>query len=87
MYRREYMSFLGAITAGIQKHTKRALVIRILVDIRNAELGLPEEGVVCAFEYLPLLGNGFLPQDAARYVSQDQNCHCRPVRKPQRLWS
>ncbi|WP_214675465.1 hypothetical protein, partial [Escherichia coli] len=42
----------------MEQSTEGPLVLRILIDIRNAQLRLPKEGMIGAFEYLPLLRNG-----------------------------
>jgi hypothetical protein len=54
---RQDLLFGVAAHACIQQAPEGALIGGILVDVRNAQLGLPQEGVVGAFERLPLLGD------------------------------
>src|SRR3546814_3642694 len=44
--------------AFVQEAAEGALMLGVLVDIRDAQLGFPQERVVGALEYLPLLGHG-----------------------------
>jgi hypothetical protein len=50
---------LGLVAAGavMKQAPKRPLIFRNLIDAGNAQLRLPEEGVVRTFEYLSLPGN------------------------------
>ena len=45
--------------ARMQKSGKRALVFGMLVNIGDTQFGLPEKRMICSFEHLALLGNGF----------------------------
>ena len=47
----------GAAVAGMEKASERLLIGDALVDVGNAQLGLPQEGVVGTLEDLPLLGD------------------------------
>jgi hypothetical protein len=47
----------GAARARRQKSPKSSLVIRTLINVRDAKFWLPEEGVVRALEDLALLGD------------------------------
>mmetsp|Transcript_61794 Transcript_61794/g.146106 ORF Transcript_61794/g.146106 Transcript_61794/m.146106 type:complete len:480 (-) Transcript_61794:495-1934(-) len=47
---------IAAVTR-VQQPRKRPLVVGVFVDVGDAELGLPQEGVVRTLEDLPLLGN------------------------------
>lgn len=47
-----------AAGAQVQEAPERDLVLAVLVDVGNAQLGLPEEGVVGALEDLALLRDG-----------------------------
>ena len=55
--RGEHRSLLGAAGASIEHAGERELVARVLVDVGNAQLGLPQPGVVSPAEHLPLLGD------------------------------
>lgn len=48
---------IGRLQTGIQELTKPLLVGFVLIDVGNAELGLPVEGMGGAFEHLLLFGN------------------------------
>ena len=50
-------TLVRAAAALLQELPERDLVVTVLVDVRNAQFGFPEEGVVGAFEDLPLFGN------------------------------
>ncbi|GAV36263.1 hypothetical protein ROTAS13_03950 [Roseomonas sp. TAS13] len=47
-----------AADAGVEQAAEGALVLRVLIDVGDAELRLPEEGVVRTLEDLPLLCDG-----------------------------
>ena len=46
-----------AAHARVEEAAEGALVVRVLVDVRDAQLGLPQKRVVGALEDLPLLGD------------------------------
>ncbi|KIU01041.1 hypothetical protein QU38_02700, partial [Staphylococcus aureus] len=50
---------LGGIAARaiVEQATERPLVVRAFVDVWNAQLGLPQPGMVGALEDLPLFGD------------------------------
>ena len=47
-----------AAFAGMQQARESALVVGVFVDVGNAQLGFPQEGVVSPLEDLPLFGDG-----------------------------
>lgn len=55
--RKDLCLFVAAATPG-QQASEGPLVFRALVDVRNTQLGLPQEGVVGTLEDLALLGDG-----------------------------
>ena len=48
---------VGATSAGVQETTESELVVSVFVDVGDAQLGLPQKGVVGALEDLALLGD------------------------------
>jgi len=48
----------GAAAAGLQHPREGELVVAVLVDVGDPQLGLPQEGMVGALEHLALLGDG-----------------------------
>jgi len=53
----ENLGFTGAAPASLQHPAEGELVVSILVYVRDPQLGLPKERVICALEYLSLLGD------------------------------
>jgi hypothetical protein len=47
-----------ATRARVEKPPESPLIVRALVYVGDAKLGLPQKGVIGAFEDLALLGNG-----------------------------
>ena len=56
--RRDHALFPGAADACVQEPGERQLVVAALVDVGDAQLGLPEKCVISAPKDLPLLGDG-----------------------------
>ncbi len=54
----EHIALASAANARVQQAAERLLIFGVLVDVRNAQLRLPQKCMIGAFEYLPLLGNG-----------------------------
>ena len=48
----------GAADARVQEPGEGQLVVAVLLDVRDTQLGLPKKRVISAFENLPLLGDG-----------------------------
>src|SRR3546814_17760395 len=56
--RLQHACLVVAALAFVQEAAEGALMLGVLVDIRDAPLGFPQERVGGALEYLPLLGHG-----------------------------
>jgi hypothetical protein len=54
----EYFFRLVAAVARVEQSAEGTLVRRVLVDVGDAQFGLPEERVVCSLENLALLRDG-----------------------------
>ena len=53
----EHVSLFCAAVASMQQPSKGALIVPVFVDIRDPQLGLPQERMIGALEDLALLGN------------------------------
>jgi hypothetical protein len=85
LYGPDHLSFLaGTAGARLEETAERELIRTVLVDVRNAQFGFPEEGMVGAAKDLSLLRDGPYDclkrralVDVAETVRFNLGDHCR----------